>query len=73
MITRDVIEDGMCASDLVELLDEAKKEMPKMPYIPPFVIQEGSLNHKQATELDEYLRNDMAWKSKWFGEGKYIE
>jgi hypothetical protein len=56
-----------------ELIDKAKKEMPTMKYIPPFVIQDGELSKKQAKELDEYLRADFAWKFRWFGEGKYIE
>jgi hypothetical protein len=58
---------------MIGIIDDAKKEIPIMKYIPPFVIQSGELSHKQAMELDAYLRADIAWKFKWFGEDKYIE
>lgn len=57
---------------LKELFDEAKKEISRMKYIPPFVIQSGRLSKAQAKALDEYLRADIAWKFKWFGDEKYI-
>lgn len=70
------MEKGKLYSDpenYLKLIEEMRAEMPKIPSIPPYVIQDGELSKKQAMALDDYLRKDIAWKFKWLGEGRYID
>lgn len=62
---------GAEPEEVLAIVKEAKKELkiPKMPFIPPFVIEESNIPN--AKELSEWLRKVHELKlnlEKWFGK-----
>jgi hypothetical protein len=59
-----------------EIVDEARKEFPKMPFIPPFVVEENFdelMKSMKGKELSEWIRKVLHWRLEWFGSDENKE